>query len=421
MLQMRSSVFAFLLTLSHAFAGGVIFIHPDGAGVAHWQMARFFWAGPDNELNWDRLPHVAVYRGHLSDSLTATSNGGGTVHAYGVKVPTGAFGTGESGQRPKSASGFEGSIMHEAMARGVRVGIVNSGSLIEPGTATFLASVSKRDDFAAITEQLIDSGADVILGGGEEWFLPEGVSGRHAKTGLRKDGKNLITLAEEKGYTLVFTREELAGLPSDTKKVLGLFAAEDTYNDMGEEVMKSMEIRPYLEQAPTVAEMTTAALRIFGDSKFLLVVEEEGTDNFGNFNNARGTLEALKRADDALGVGLEFIKNNPDSLLLTAADSVAGDPDAIGFPETPEKLAIAKNSRDRNAAPYSTDLDGKPFLSQPDRAGKRHPFLITWGTLLDGSGGIVARAAGRNAGKVAGSFDNTMVFSLIHETLFGEQ
>ncbi len=418
---MSSSIFAFLLCLSQAFAGGVIFIHPDGAGVAHWQMARFFWAGPDGEMNWDRLPHVGVYRGHLSDSLTATSNGGGTVHAYGVKVPTRAFGTGEDDRRPRSASGFHGSIMHEAMARGVRVGIVNSGSLVEPGTATFLASASKRDDFGAITEQLVDSGADVILGGGEEWFLPEGVSGRHAKTGLRKDGKNLITLAEQKGYTVVFSREELAALRSDTKKVLGLFAAEDTYNDMGEEAMKALGTKPYLEQVPTIAEMTSAALRILGGGKFLLVVEEEGTDNFGNFNNGRGTLEALKRADDALGVALEFLKTNPDTLLLTAADSVAGDPDAIGLPETPEKLAIAKNGRDRNAAPYSTDLDGKPFLALPDSAGRRHAFVITWGTLLDGSGGIVARAAGRNAAKVTGSFDNTKVFTVIHETLFGDE
>lgn len=418
---MRLSLLALLACVSPLAAGNVIFIHPDGAGVAHWQAARFYWAGPDGELNWDRLPHTAVYRGHLSDSLTASSNGGGTVHAYGVKVPLGAFGTDASAKRPKSASGFDGSIMHEAMARGVRVGVVNSGSLIEPGTATFLASVPKRDDFAEITEQLVESGADVILGGGEEWFLPEGTAGRHAATGLRKDGKNLVELARSKGYMVVFTREELAAVPPETRKLLGLFAAEDTYNDMGEEAMKARNVKPYLEAAPTVAEMTSAALRVLGGGKFLLVVEEEGSDNFGNYNNGRGTLEALKRADDALGVALEFIEKNPKTLLLTAADSVAGDMDAIGFPDTPEKLAIAKNARDRNAAPYSLELDGKPFLAKADKAGVRHPFVLTWGTLLDGSGGIVARAAGLNAERVSGSFDNTRVFSVMHETLFGSE
>jgi glycerophosphoryl diester phosphodiesterase len=39
---------------------------------------------------------------------------------------------------------------------------------------------------------------------------------------------------------------------------------------------------------------------------------------------------------------------------------------------------------------------------------------------MDTSGGIVARAAGLNADKVRGSFDNTEVYPLLYETLFGE-
>jgi hypothetical protein len=35
---------------------------------------------------------------------------------------------------------------------------------------------------------------------------------------------------------------------------------------------------------------------------FMVVLEEEGTDNFGNNNNGRGLVEATRRADDAIGV-----------------------------------------------------------------------------------------------------------------------
>ena len=130
-----------LAACAHATASNVIFIHPDGAGVANWQAARFYWADPDAELNWDRIPHIAVYRGHMADSLSATSNGGATSHAYGIKVPSSAFGTdGKSTSRPTAANGEQGSLMHEAMRRGVRTGLVNSGSIIEPGTACFVAS-----------------------------------------------------------------------------------------------------------------------------------------------------------------------------------------------------------------------------------------------------------------------------------------
>ena len=57
--------------------GNVIFIHPDGVSSASWAVARALGPGPDGDLNWDRLSHIALYRGHMLNSLTSTSNGGG--------------------------------------------------------------------------------------------------------------------------------------------------------------------------------------------------------------------------------------------------------------------------------------------------------------------------------------------------------
>ncbi len=409
-----------------AKTGSVIFYHVDGAGIAQWQMARMVMAGPDGEINWDRLPHLAVYRGHAEDTLTTSSNAGATMHAYGVKVPYASFGTDASGQPPLAPSGQRRSIMHEAQARGVAVGLVNSGTIIEPGTACFLASVEKRDQGEEIVSQLVASGADVILSGGEEWFLPEGTAGRHGP-GKRQDGRNLVDEAGVAGYRVVFTRQELAALPDDAGKVLGIFAREDTFNDDTEEKLVEQGLPPYDPQAPTIAEMTSAALRFFGSRQFLLVVEEEGTDNFGNANNATGLLEALVRADDGLGVVLDYLDEHPETLLLTCADSEAGDPDVIGLRGAPFEEQMLTSGRDGNGAP----LDGvertaeggiaTPFLSEADRAGRTNRFVVTWGTALDSTGGIVARAAGLNAKLVRGSFDNTDVYPLFYRTLFGPE
>lgn len=416
---MRWMLCFLLASLACGFGANVIFIHPDGAGITHWQAARFCWAGPDGELNWDRLPHVAVYRGHMADSLSATSNGGATTHAYGVKVPSSAFGTdGASGARPVSASGKRQSIMHEAMERGIRTGLVNSGSIIEPGTACFVASAENRKNGEEITRQVVESGVDVILSGGEEWLLPVGEKGRHGGEGRRGDGRNLVEWARENGYAVVYTREELAALPGETRRVLGIFANEDTFNDMGEAELRAAGLPTYSEVAPTVGEMTSAALRFLSPGPFLLVVEEEGSDNFANYNNGQGTLDALKRADEALGVAMGFVEKHPDTLLVTAADSSAGAMDVLGFVPTPERMVLAVAGRDVNGAPFSLDPEGKPFLSQPDKAGKRHPFVLVWGTKHDTSGGILVRAMGKNASQVSGSYDNTRIYSLMRETLF---
>jgi alkaline phosphatase len=407
--------------------GSVIFFHIDGAGVAHWQMARSLIAGPDGEIHWDKVPHLAVYRGHQEDTLTTSSNAAATAHAYGVKVPYAAFGTeGGSDQRPLAPNGRRRSIMEEAKARGVAVGVVNSGSAIEPGTACFLTSVLERSDGAEIVAQQLASGADVILAAGEEWYLPEGMRGRHG-LGSRLDGRNLVEEAKAAGYKVVFTRGELDALPDNAGKVLGIFAAQHTFNDEPEEELAKKGLPPYDPDAPTISEMTAAALRFFGNRQFLLVVEEEGTDNFGNCNNAVGLVEALRRGNEGLGTALGYIEKHPDTLLVTFGDSEAGDPDVIGLRGGKYEKEMLEKGKDSNGAP----LDGaersaeggvaKPFTSKPDRDGKTHDFVVTWGSRNDTSGAILVRAAGLNAEKVTGSFDNTALYPLFYETLFGEK
>lgn len=403
-------------------APGVVFIHPDGTGLQAWNAYRFLAAGPDGLINWDRLPRVGLYRGHVRDSLAATSHAGATIHAYGVKVVRDSFGM--DGDQPLLArSGFAGSVMQEARAAGIAIGIINSGHLAEPGTAAFLASVTARSDTTAIVHQIINSGAEVILGGGENLFLPQGVAGRHGGTGLREDGLDLIAQARAAGYAVVFTKAELEALPPDTARVLGLFAAMDTYHDRPEEELRAQGLPLYEPEAPTVAEMTAVALRLLEHRSrgFFLMVEEEGTDNFGNNNNAAGVMEAFRRADATIGVALELLARRPATLVLTAADS-----DASGLAVQPHGLhdpASAKPlppTTDRNAPLDGVDGGGSmPFVSAPDRAGRRHEFGISWASSADLPGGVVARAAGLNADRLPVVLDNTGIYALIYETLFG--
>lgn len=402
--------------------GSVIFIHPDGASAAHFAALRVWHVGPDGELNWDKLPAIAVYREHASDSLTVTSNAGGTIHAHGVKAPRRSFGT--DGDNPiVDAQGRSTSVMHQAMRAGMPVGVVNSGINTEPGTACFLASVPSRRMHDEISLQMIESGADVMLGGGESLFLPKGVRGHHG-VGKRKDGKNLVELAKQRGYTVVYTREQLASLPDNADKVLGLFAEHHTFNDRSEEVLREQGLKPYNANAPTVAEMTKAALKVLSrkGEPFLLVVEEEGTDNFSNHNNAMGTLQALKRSDEAIGVAQEHLAQHRNTLVVVAADSNAGGMLHIGLGDDKTAPPAIVNAKDRNGAPRD-GVDGAntaPFTAKPDKAGRVMKFAVMWATLSDGSGGVLVRADGKNRQHVHGSFDNTDITRLIRLTLFGD-
>ncbi|MFC1550788.1 alkaline phosphatase [Candidatus Neomarinimicrobiota bacterium] len=313
--------------------GNVIFIHADGTGLAQWTAGRIYHYGPDAKLNWDKLPHIGLYRGHLKNALTASSEAGATIHAYGVKANYRSYGM-IDGKLIPARSGKKKSIMQEAMDADIKVGVINSGTIIEPGTGVFLASALSRNQYEIIAEKIIFSKANLIFCGGEEWLIPKDVVGFHGKYGKRTDNRNLLNEIRLHGYEVIYTLAELESLDSKIDKVIGIFATADSYNDQDEETLQKNDLPLYYENAPTVAEMTEVALRILSrnDKQFLLVIEEEATDNFANYNNAIGTLEALKRADDAIGVALEHYGTNKNTLILTSSDSEAGGLELHGPP-----------------------------------------------------------------------------------------
>ncbi|MBD3162811.1 MAG: alkaline phosphatase, partial [Candidatus Eisenbacteria bacterium] len=123
--------------------GSAIFIHPDGTGGQFWTAHRIHHHGPDGMSHWDRLERMGLYRSHVLDATNASSHGGATVHAYGVKVPFDTYGHCE--EKPVEAlSGGHKSIMQEARDAGLAIGLINSGQICEPGTGVFLAGAASR-------------------------------------------------------------------------------------------------------------------------------------------------------------------------------------------------------------------------------------------------------------------------------------
>jgi len=401
---------------------GAIFYHPDGTSMGHWDATRILYYGPDGSLNWDRLPQMAAYRGSLTDSLSSSSNAGATIHATGTRTWKGAFGLDEQGREIVSANGTTNTIMEDAVECDMGTALVQTGSLIEPGTAVFVADAENRyADVEEIALEVVESGVDILLGAGEELLLPKGVKG-HFGTGVRSDGRNLVEEARTRGYAVVYSREAMQALPPEVDKVLGVFNIEDTFHDRPEEELRRAGLPNYLESAPTVAEMTEFALARIGANPngFLAVVEEEGTDNFCNKMNASGCLSAMKRADDAFATLLDFIDENPKTFLVTTSDSNAGGIQVSDLASADEPVP-ASEPKTGAALDGIDGTETMPFISAPDRTGKTFPFAIVWATGDDIGSGVIARGAGLNAEMLVPSSGvaNTDIYRMLYFTLFG--
>jgi glycerophosphoryl diester phosphodiesterase len=440
--------------------GNVIFIHPDGTSPAHYAAGRFLSQGPDGRLNWDKLSNAGVYLGHMENQLTGTSNAGAVTHANGVKVFAESFGLNEDNSEVTPFSGKAGfTIMEEAIAAGKGTALIQSGHIGEPGSAAFVAEttnrdldspdVRARDKTAEIAEQVIRSGVQVIMAGGEVYLLPQGTTGFHVTAEIDaafsdpvdRPETNLIELAQSLGYTVVYTKEELdAALsgPEPPEKLLGVFAANHTFNDLPEEELAALGLPLYVETAPTVAEMLAASLKIVSQDPdgFFIVTEEEGTDNFANNNNAAGTIEAVLRADEAIGVAMDYVNTvDPNTLVLTAADSDAGglqvwqptpfapgletvetDPTRTQLTVNPTTVSDLQNPLDGasgSVSPVTT------FAAEDSIDGPMGNFAVGWVGTPDFPGSIISKTYGLNADLLPSTLDNTEIYQIMYQTLFG--
>lgn len=400
-------------------APSAIFLHPDGMGANTWMATRLMHVGPDGLLAWDALPRLAIYVGPSIDSVNQSSNGGATTHAYGVRARLDSFGL-IDGSVPVAASGKAMSLMREAQAAGRKIALLNSSSLTEPGTGAFLASVASRDDEAGIASQILAAAPDIALGGGEKFFLPTGTQGRHGE-GVREDGRNLVEEAKAAGYTVVFTADELAALPAEATKVLGLFAHDDTFNEMDEAGLAEAGLEAFQPQAPRFDTMLAFILARFKDAPqgYFIVGNEEGTDNLSGENNATATLEAAIGADRAIALALAEAQANPALTVVVASDSDNGGMNATSDDlNDPEDLPRPLPERTAGGSLLDSDM-GEPFLTPADAKGNRIPFYITWASDSDSAGGTVVRGIGPGAAVIEGTVDATAVYKALYLGLFG--
>lgn len=290
----------------------IIIMFGDGAAPTQWDFGRYASAVLRGQpfVTTDVVfrqgamgllvtsPHGA----YVTDSAAAAS-----AMATGVKVANAAVSIAPDGRSPRT-------VMEAAKAAGKRIGLVTTATVYDATPAAFSLHAKSRRDSQALVDQLLALGPDVLMGGGAEYFRPEGMPG-----GKRKDGKDVVATFRARGHQVVTNTAELAAASGD--KLLGLFADDDMDFELDRDPARE----------PTTAAMATAALKALAGSPagFVLLVENENVDTAGHHNDAASLMRALWAFDDAVKVALEFQRRHPDTLLI-----VTGDHETGGFSPT---------------------------------------------------------------------------------------
>lgn len=274
----------------------VVLLVGDGLGLAQLAAARIHLHGPDGRLRLERFPVLGLVATHSADALVAKSDAAATELATGVKTRNGRIG--------QDAAGRHLPTFAEALHRaGGAVGLVTTSTLADATPAAFGAHVARRGEAERISLQLLESGFDLLMGGGRADFVPRSESG-----GARGDGRDLRVEARARGYRVIERATELDGteLP-----LLGLFADGKL---------------PIGAADPSLERMARAALARLDASgrRFFLLLEDEGIDSAGHQRRLEPMAESLLGFDAAVGAAVEFAARDGRTLVLVVGDHATG-------------------------------------------------------------------------------------------------
>ena len=348
----------------------MIFMVSDGMGPASLSLTRSYRQYQhglpyNNTLVLDKHL-IGSSRTRSSSSLVTDSAAGATAFGCGHKSYNGAIAV-----LPDESPC--GTVLEAAKAAGYMTGLVVTTRITDATPACFASHAVRRDLEDLIAEHLIGNyplgrTVDLILGGGRCHFLPNTTKGS-----CRGDSKDVLSLAQDNGFSYIDSKEELDNLDFGTAvklPLLGLVASTDIPFEIDR--IHSPELYP------SQAEMTKLALKALSaatkdsDKGFFLMVEGSLIDHTGHANDPAAQVHEVLAHDEAFAEILDFVKNddNPGVLVGTSDHETGGlttalelPPEPPGYYWLPEVLARASHSTVYLQDRWMEWLDGEGSLA----------------------------------------------------------
>lgn len=292
----------------------IILFIGDGNGLAQNQTAQLALVGKDGKTRIQRMPVTGLIKTYSADNLITDSAAGATAFATGHKTRNGMISMSADSLRLTS-------LLELLKKQGKSTGLVSTSSITHATPASFASHVVDRDLESEIALQLVNSGADVMLGGGRQFFLPDSVEGSE-----RSDNRDLLALALDNGYDVATNADELS--QQSGEKLLGLF---------------SMDALGEGDNEPTLQTMTKAAVERLSKNEqgFFLMVEGSQIDWAGHDNDLQYMLDEYKDFDDAVGYGIDWAAKDKSTLVLATADHETGGLTLYNSTGNPDEIEIA--------------------------------------------------------------------------------
>lgn len=330
--------------LNTNLAKNVIMFLGDGMSIPTITAGRVYLGGEEKQFSFEKFPYIGLSKTYCANTQVADSACSATAYLGGVKANYGTLGVTAATelndcQAQNITEHHVNSIAAWAQSQGMATGLITTTAVTHASPAGVYAHAANRNwendaevlktnndpnICTDIATQLVYGSVgrklNVILGGGREHFLP-----RHHEEGKRLDGHNLIEewqhLHGSRAHFVV-NKKDLLNLPSNTERVMGLFASNhNPYH---------LDADP--ESIPTLEEMVQSALVILEKQSqgkgYFLFVEGGRIDHAHHDTLALKALDETAEFDKAIHFAHQHTQRD-DTLIVVTSDhshtmSVAG-------------------------------------------------------------------------------------------------
>jgi alkaline phosphatase len=328
----------------------IILLIGDGMGYPQITATEY----THGELNLSSMPYSGVTYTRSHDSKVTDSASSATAIAAGYKTINGMLGV-----LPDSSS--VQSIAHYAGELGKTTALLATSTITHATPAAFAIHHPDRGDAFIIAEKYVDSGIDMLLGAGWNYFLPEGEGGE------RTDGRNLISEMEANGYIYIDQEEELSQISSQDQVIAFL---------------EGGDLQRAPERGKQMTQLTEAALERLSQNPdgFFMMIEGSQIDWAGHDNDAEWMMNEMIDFDTVLGQVLEFAENDGNTLVIVTADHETGGLTLPGADEGEVSYEFSTGGHTASHVPvYSYGPSAEEFTGTYDNTDLAKKMFSIWG------------------------------------------
>ncbi len=270
------------------------------------------------DLSFTTFPYLGLVTTYDSSSFCPDSASTATSMASGKKTLSGVINYDVTLTTPYKL------ITEYAKEAGKKIGVITSVSVDHATPAAYYAKQPSRNDYYEIALQaLTGTTVDYLAGGGFKRM-----------NGSDGSQKSLMEVAEENGWTIPTTNDEIRNLTATDGRVLATNPVLQDSKAIHYEIDRE-QLEAAGEDVLSLADFVRSGINVLdNDNGFFMMCEGGKIDWAGHANDAATSIHDTLALSDAVQVALDFAADHPgECLIIVTADHETGGM-TIGFATT---------------------------------------------------------------------------------------